>query len=290
MRLAALLLAGCVDAPTPEPDLQELGRKLFHDVRLSDDGQTACSSCHEQALAFSDGRALPVGAHGTLGVRNSMGLANAGALSPLGWANPALGRLEQQILVPLFGETPVELGLAVRRDTVLYALSDAYDVDLDQGLVVDALAAFTRALVALDAPYDRGLSGEAAAGEALFSSDRLGCVGCHPPPLFTVADGTHPDPFFDTRRGGLGLFEATLDRADEGRYRPPSLRQVADTAPYLHDGRAPDLGTVLDTYEAGAGGTPFALSDDERSALLAFLDALSDRSFLDDETLSDPWK
>lgn len=103
--------------PVPEditmtPELVDLGRHLFYDARLSADGRIACASCHQQALAFSDGRRVAVGAHGTEGRRNAPSLANVGYMPTLTWANPHVTTLEFQALLPLFGTEPVEMGLA----------------------------------------------------------------------------------------------------------------------------------------------------------------------------------
>ncbi|MFK7989157.1 MAG: MbnH family di-heme enzyme [Sandaracinaceae bacterium] len=309
------------DNPMSEAKV-ELGRRLFYDPTLSADGTLSCSSCHEQARAFTDGRALSPGIDGSVGHRSAQPLANVGYLRPLTWANPLIGSLEEQALLPLFGESPVELGLAGReaqledrlRDDAAYvrAFAEAFpddDAPVRWPRVLQALAAFQRTLVSGDSPYDRFLAGDrdalsdqAERGLSLFESERLGCVGCHSGPTL-AGHGFHHTGLYDEDGSGSypvpnrGVFEITFDDADMGRFRAASLRNVAVTAPYMHDGSIDTLDGVLDHYAAGGRAasartsprlTGFSLSDDERSALLAFLESLTDDRFLEDPRFSDP--
>lgn len=319
----------------------ELGRHLFYDERLSGPGTIACSSCHEQSRAFADGRRVPEGVYGEPLPHNSQGLTNVGYMVPLTWANPALASLERQILVPLFAERPAEMELGGHLDQVFARLNRdpvyrdlfarAYPDDREPirlETIRDALACFLRVLVTSDSPYDRyvyagergALSAAAMRGRMLFFSERLSCSSCHSGFNFTVAtrtaDSEPPERvFFNTglyhRDGGYpvgveGLFEATLDPDDRGAFRPPSLRNVALTPPYFHDGSAASLDEVIASYARGgrrdpAGGdgrdSPykdpriggFSLSPRERDDLLAFLESLSDRSFVTDPRFADPW-
>jgi len=320
-------------APPPVPEGESvteekvaLGRALFFEPRLSGNETQSCETCHEQARGFSDGLARSQGSTGVRLARNSMALSNLGWLSSYTWPNPLLTTLEQQALVPLVGDTPPELHAGSDLDRVLGDLAadptlgpgfDAAFPELDEPVGIDtivrALAAYQRTLISLNSPYDDWLQGgempEAAVrGEALFTSAELGCSLCHGGPLLTNAALTddRAETFFNTGlyeaypADAMGLFETTTDLADFGRFRVPSLRNVAVSAPYFHDGSGESLDDVLDHYAAGgrtlvdgplAGDgrlnprrspriTGFALSAEERSDLLAFLDALTDPEFL----------
>lgn len=324
----------------------ELGRRLFYDGRLSADGTVACSTCHVQRLAFTDGRAQPRGVTGEPHPRNAMMLANVGYQPVLTWANPLVSRLEHQALLPLFGETPVEMGMAGReRDMLARIAADPVYPPLfaasfpgsggaiDLASVTRALAAFERALISADSPYDRyrhggqrdAISDAAKRGEALFLSERLECFHCHGGPHFTdsvvhqrkpLAEfGFHNTGLYNLGRdgayppGGEGLFEHTGRPEDMGRFRAPSLRNVAVTAPYMHDGSIATLREVVAHYAAGgrriargahAGNgarnpwkSPFLpgfrLSRGQVDDLVAFLESLTDEGFLTNPAFADPW-
>ena len=343
--VACALALGCGDAqdaialPEPPPPNApadnpttlakvELGRHLFYDARLSQRENLSCASCHLQERAFSDGRALSTGTTGQHTARNAQSLVNAAYASTFTWANFVLTSLEQQALVPLFGEDPVELGLSGRDREVIARLraepryealfaaafpDDADPIRLDR--IVKALAAFERALVSLRAPYDHYLAGdtealspEAVRGLALFESARLGCTHCHGGALFSAAMALPDDgpPALRFENNGLaptfthgsgGLYELTGKEEDRGRFRPPSLRNVAVTAPYMHDGSLATLDDVIAHYEAGGARVPqqsphvagFTLTAEERQALLAFLHALTDEALLTDPRFANPW-
>lgn len=326
-------------------ELAELGRHLFYDVRLSGNGTQACASCHEQARAFSDGKVTPQGSTGTVLVRNAMSLTNVAYNPTQTWANHLLATLEQQAPVPMFGEDPIELGITGNEDIVLDRLrADAmYQVlfaaafpgepdPYDFGNIVQAIAAFERRLISGNSRFDdhrRGvpnaLSEAELRGEALFFSERLECHHCHGSFNFTIAvdHSALAEPgiaFFNTGMYNVdgngaypatdqGLFELTQVDADRGRYRPPTLRNIAVTAPYMHDGSMVTLDEVIRFYERGgrlivdgpnAGDgklnpykspfvAGFTLTDQERADLIAFLEALTDDVFLTDPSLSDPF-
>lgn len=339
-----IALGACADAP-PQPDYAwslpagmpvprvpadnpmtddkvELGRHLFYDTRLSGDGTQSCATCHVQERAFTDGRVVPVGITGEPGRHNAMSLANVAYNSSSTWA-AHVERLEDQARLPMFGDAPVELGLAGREAEVLARLADDYG-DLTVDDITDALASFQRTLISGDSPFDRFVRGDRAAlspsaqrGLALFESDRLGCATCHGG--FNLASSyDHAGmaaprvQFFNTGlynvdgEGGYpahdrGLVEVTGDPTHMGRFRAPTLRNIAVTAPYLHDGSAATLDDVLAIYEAGGRGagitsplkspfmTGFTLSAGERTDLLAFLDALTDTTFLENPAFAPPW-
>ena len=324
----------------------ELGRHLFYDKRLSLDGTMACASCHEQARAFTDGLAVSPGVTGQITPRNAMSLGNVAYFPVLTWGNPLMKHLEQQALVPLIGQEPVELGLAgkeaeviarlaaepVYRDLFPKAFPEA-DGQISLATVVRALAAFQRSLISMRSPYDRyryegdvdAMSDSAIRGEALFFSERLECHHCHNGINFadTVlhernkagevafhntglynldGKGRYPAPNF-------GIAEITGRPEDMGRFRAPSLRNVAVTAPYMHDGSIATLDEVIDHYaaggrtiasgpNAGVGRTNplkssfvpgFTLTAAERADLIAFLTSLTDEEFLRDPRHANPW-
>lgn len=323
----------------------ELGRHLFYDTRLSGNQTQACASCHLQELAFTDGNAVSAGSTGQHTPRSAMSLANVAYATTYTWANPVLLTLEQQTLVPLFGAEPVELGLRGMEDELLARLraeprydelfAEAFPADADPFTLTNvtrALASFERSLLSGDSAYDRytrgdtdALSDPARRGAALFSSERLECFHCHAgfnfqdsvayagkPPrsgifhntgLYNIdGEGAYPP-------GNTGLHAFTGAAGDMGRFRVPTLRNVAVTAPYMHDGSIATLSEVLDHYAAGgrtitAGPNAgvgrdnpyksgfirgFELTAEEKADVIAFLESLTDEEFLTDPALSDPW-
>jgi cytochrome c peroxidase len=326
------------------PELAELGRHLFYDERLSGNGTQACASCHEQARAFTDGRVTSIGSTGAVLERNAMSLTNVAYNPTQTWANHLLVTLEQQAPVPMFGTDPIELGITGNEEVVLGRLrgDPRYQAlhaaafpgatgPLDLGHVVAALAAFQRRLISGNAPLDRARRGElvlpadARRGEDLFFSERLECHHCHGGFNFTIAVDhralAEPNvAFFNTGlynvggtgaypAGDQGLHDVTFLDADRGRFRPPTLRNIAVTGPYMHEGSMATLDEVLRFYERGGRDVPsgpdagdgklnpykstfvagFTLTDQERADLIAFLSALTDDAFLTDPSLADPF-
>jgi len=323
----------------------ELGRHLFYDPRLSGNQTMSCSSCHLQEYAFTDAKVLPIGSTGEMLARNSSSLTNVAYNATLTWANSNLLALEQQILIPLFGEHPVEMGITGREDEVLErfradeqyralftaAFPDQAD-PFNFNHIVQALASFNRALISGNSAYDRYLRGEREAlsesaqrGMELFFSERLECHHCHTGfnlSLSTISANSSFEerPFFNTglyNIDGLGayppdntgLHEISNKASDMGRFRPPTLRNIALTAPYMHDGSIATLEEVLRFYSDGGRVTEngphagdgranpyksglvagFTLSDEELADLVNFLKSLSDEQFITDPRFSDPF-
>ncbi|MGO1749917.1 MAG: MbnH family di-heme enzyme [Marinobacter sp.] len=331
------------DNPMTEAKFQ-LGRHLFYDSRLSSNGTISCSSCHHQDKAFSDGLAQASGATGERHPRNSQALVNVAWNNTLTWANPSLGTIEKQIMIPLFGDAPIEHGLNEgNHEQVLRSLqvepeyarlfaeafpdqSDALFSDQAWDNVVKALASFVRGLVSFDSDFDRGeLSAEALRGERLFNSERLECFHCHAGYNFTDATtdrltsfntllfhntglynidglGAYPEP-------NTGRHEVTGNASHMGQFRAPSLRNVALTAPYNHDGSVDTLEDVIRNYAAGgrlevASPHPgdgrmnpykdgfivsFSITESEIQDLVAFLESLTDQAFISNPRFSNPW-
>ncbi|MDX1383990.1 MAG: di-heme enzyme, partial [Thermoanaerobaculia bacterium] len=266
----------------------ELGRRLFYDTRLSVTGEHSCASCHRPELAFTDGRARALGATGEEHPRSAMTLTNVAYNQAFNWGDPETGRLEEQMLVPMFGDSPVELGLGGLERALIAELSADPDypalfaeafprgggaVTIER--VVKAIAAFERTLISGGSPYDRwvfwdereALSPAARRGMKLFFSERTHCSACHAglnfsdPPAFAGAPpaspGFHNTALYDLDgRGGYpepnrGVYEHTGEAGDMGRFRAPTLRNVALTAPYMHDGSEATLADVIAFYDRG---------------------------------------
>ncbi|MGB3544448.1 cytochrome-c peroxidase [Rubrivirga sp.] len=274
-------------------DRVALGDRLFFDPILSRDRTVSCGSCHLPELSFSDGRQKSVGVGGAVGLRNAPSLLNVAYRKTLFWDGGALF-LESQALVPL--EDPHEMDLAPQdalarlREHPEYPtlFAEAFDGDgPNVQTLTYALAAFQRTLVSAPTDFDRYRAGDASAledderaGLALFETH---CQSCHAGPQLTTdgfknngASVTDDDP---------GRARITFSDEDRGTFRVPSLRAVARTAPYFHDGRFADLEAVVDHYDRGGDGTPgqsarvlpLRLSPDDRAALVAFLHTLYDR-------------
>ena len=323
----------------------ELGRYLFYDARMSVNGKASCATCHKQELAFTDGRAVSAGATGQLHSRSAMSLVNAAYSAALTWSDPEMKNLEDQALVPMFGDHPVELGLRegdglapmVRSDARYQALFErAFPADEDRFTVKNAakaLASFERSIISARSPYDRyhyggddsAVSDSAKRGEILFFNQRLSCFRCHGG--FNFSDATVSESnvrreieFHNTGlyniAGGLsypppnvGAFEHSKKAADIGKFKTPTLRNIAITAPYMHDGSIATLEGVIDHYSAGgrtidsgpnAGRgrdnpnkdrliAGFQLSRQDRADLIAFLESLTDEAVLRDPRFANPW-
>lgn len=279
------------EVPTDNPMSEakvELGRFLFYDVRLSGNQTQSCGSCHMQEHAFTDALPFSLGSTGEPGTRGSMSLANVAYVPVLTWANPALVSLEDQALVPMFGEHPVELGLSGLDDELLRRLREdaRYPAMFEAAFpgeaapisianVVRAIACFERTIISGNSPYDRWLHGgddsamseSALRGMELFFSERLECFHCHGGFNFTDAvvhsgQALPEMPFHNNAlynidfRGGYpegnrGLYEHDGRSQHMGFFRAPTLRNIELTAPYMHDGSIATLDEVLDHYAAG---------------------------------------
>jgi len=333
-----------VDNPMSEARVQ-LGRRLFYEKRLSVTGDYACASCHQQAQAFADGRVRAVGATGQVLRRNSPSLTNVAYVPRLTWADPGLDRLETQMRTPLFNSHPVELGLMGKEAAIIKMLLNdktypaLFDAAFPGGSspvtlenMTKAIAAFERTLVSFNSAYDRyrvngesaAISVEAKQGEALFFSERLNCFQCHQWSLFSDNSRRSDLSFEDIAFHNIGLYHmdgagayppadtglhGVTGKADDmGRFRTPSLRNVAVTDPYFHDGSAASLDEVIDIYAAGGRNIEtgrnagdgranphkssfvagFEITPAEKRALIAFLNSLTDDTFLTNPAFGPP--
>lgn len=324
----------------------ELGRHLFYERRLSLNETQSCGDCHQQALAFSDGLALAEGSTGEIHPRNSPSLTNVVYNPTLTWMNPLLQLLEDQALTPIFGENPVELGFSGKEDELLERLrSEAlYQVlfgnaypDEDEPITLDnltkAIASFQRTMISGNSAFDKfvyqgqddAISEEAKRGFLLFDSETLECNHCHGGLNF-ASSLTHegnpndPTPFENNGLYNLGedgeypfpnsgLYEFTENVRDHGRMKPPTLRNIEVTGPYMHDGSIETLEDVVRHYERGgrlitegpnAGDgrdspnksqflTGFPLTDTQRAEVIAFFRSLTDHEFLSDPRFANPF-
>ena len=312
----------------------ELGQRLFREKRLSVTGKYACISCHQPGRAFTDGRARALGATGDETRRSAMSLANVAYNAAFTWGDRTVTSLEAQMQQPLFNEHPIEMGLRGRESEAVQWLSsissyrqlfaDAFADDPSPVSIpnlIKSIAAYERTLISGRSAFDRyvydddqdALSPGAKRGMALFYSARIGCAQCHSglnfsgPMRFRThehasaiyvntglysVDGRGAYPHSDR-----GLFEVTHKPGDTGKFRVPSLRNVALTAPYMHDGSIATLGEVIDHYAQGGRQLPggpsarnhlidgriraFQLSAAEKDDLIAFLESLTDPQFID---------
>lgn len=323
-----------------------IGHRLFYDVRLSANQTQSCASCHQPQLAFTDGKATPVGSTGEALPRNTPSIVNSAYHSTLTWANPALVSLEQQMAVPLFATKPVEMGVndankgkilrRIKRDRWYRKrfprVFRKAGHPISWGNVVRSIAAFERSIVSGTSKYDRFLRGKAKLSSAerrgldLFMGEEAECHHCHGSFLFDDQDTYVGSPWqkalfhntglYNVGESGeypypnRGAFEVTGKAKDMGAFRAPSLRNVARTAPYMHDGSVATLKEVVDNYASGGRDVtegPYAgdgrknphkdpliagirLTEKDREDIVAFLTTLTEKDFSKDPRYSDPFK
>ncbi len=288
------------DNPMSAPKVA-LGERLFFDTRLSASGRYSCASCHDPARSFSDGRAHAVGGGGTVMTRSAMALVNVAYNLAYGWQHPQVTSLEAQMRLPLLNRHPVEIGLRGHEREVIARLAAdasypqqfraAFGADPSIPRVIKAIASYERTLIDGDSAFDAyvfagdhaALSAGAKRGMALFFSARIGCAGCH--------FGFNFSGNWRDRSGPTGQTSFADDGLGIGPVRVPTLRNIALTAPYMHDGRFATLDAVLDHYQRighapdstqGGARDPrlkaFTLNPAERQDLEAFLRSLTERS------------
>jgi cytochrome c peroxidase len=282
-----------------------LGKRLFFETRLSVTGRYNCASCHEPARSFTDGRPLALGATGGATANNAMALVNVAYNTSYGWAKPHVRTLEAQMLEPMLNEHPVEMGVKGREAEVatLLTADPAYRAAFaaafpESGghatfdLTVKAIAAFERTLISGRSPFDRyvfegehdALTPDAKRGMSLFYSARLGCSACH--------SGFNFAGNWRDAQGATGEPSFANNGASPVPLRVPTLRNIALTAPYMHDGRFSTLEAVIAHYESAGSRAdiahdekreprlqPFTLEASGRADLVAFLRSLTDPEF-----------
>lgn len=301
----------------------ELGRMLFFDPIFSADSTLSCAGCHDPKLAFTDGKAVSKGILGIEGKRSAMSLVNL-AYSTRGFFWDGRSRsLEEQALIPIedhaeMADTWENVEDKLRRhESYPQFFRSAFGIErkseITRDLAVKAIAQFERTLISAQSRYDKVIwesngfpTDSEQRGIALFfiEDDQTvahpGCSHCHFNPLFTdnqfrnngLDSVASLEDFIDK---GLGGFNGNV--YDNGKFKVPTLRNVVLTAPYMHDGRFASLEEVLDSYSRGGHGVanedtnilPFSLTDQDKADLIAFLNMLTDTSFVNNPEFQSPF-
>ena len=281
-----------------------LGRKLFYDPILSKDNTLSCASCHNPNIGFSDGRRITMGFGGQLGVRNAPTLLNA-AYSPVQFWDGRAATLEAQSADPM--ANPLEMNQTHQVSVSKIQANPAYRAEFARAFgpgnvtivrIQKSLASFERTLLSGDSPFDQyqyggnkqALSPAAVHGLALFQDPGKGnCAVCHTlhPDYALFTDGKFHNTGAGVNGAGdftdVGRFGQTKIEADKGEFKTPTLRNVALTGPYMHDGSLKTLSDVVDFYAGGGNSNPnldkemkpLILSAQDRADLVKFLEALT---------------
>jgi cytochrome c peroxidase len=310
--LPVILTILCQAADTPKPPLglipvvwppdnlysavkAELGRFLYFDKRLSADGTVACASCHDPARGFTDGAPVSTGIRGQRGGRSAPTVINRAYSLAQFWDGRA-ATLEEQVKGPI--ANPIEMGnthdamVASLRGISGYGplFAKAFgtpDITVDR--VAQAVATFERTILSGNSRYDRYKAGDKKAMSALqvrgmrVFFDKAECDSCHEGVNFTLNAYANLGVGADKPEPDVGRYAVTKDPADWGAFKTPTLRDVARTAPYMHDGSLASLKQVVDFYDKGGIPNknlnkkikPLHLTDQEKDALVAFLEALN---------------
>ncbi len=297
----------------------ELGRMLFYDPVLSGNNQVSCATCHLQSIAFTDGESLTSkGVSGKPLLRHSPALINLAWMRGLFWEGGAKN-LESLSLGPISHSDEMDQSIPELVEEVnaipkyrdgFYQAYGIQEIELTH--ILQVLAQFQRTLISANSKYDKHIRNED--GVRLNSLELKGlqlyeskCSSCHSSDLFT--DNDYHNNGIDSVWNDIsheyiftGRYRISFDSADLGKYKTPTLRNVALTAPYMHDGRFQSLEDVLEHYNSGIKLSPsldnalfqnegkagIPLSQEEREALIAFLNSLSDFEFLSEEKFSNP--
>jgi cytochrome c peroxidase len=302
-----------------------LGRQLFYDTRLSRNDSIACATCHQPQLAFSDGKAKAVGIGGKIHARSSMALVNLLWSKQFFW-DGRVGSLEAQALIPI--QDPQEMDLPIPQ--LLDKLQKIAEyppmfkkafgsTKITASNVAKALAQFERTLISGNARYDQIVSGQVMATERekqaiqLFMTHPIpeagirggNCGDCHGGYLTQL--NTFHNNGLDQEPSDLGLGAISGKRFDKGKMKAPSLRNIALTAPYMHDGRFKTLREVLDHYNEHLQASPYLdpllveatnevdgqsllLTEAEKESIMLFLNMLTDSSFINNPKFANPFK
>ena len=279
-----------------------LGKKLFYDPILSKDGMVSCASCHKSSLAFSDDENVSIGSGGLLGTRNAPTLANV-AYHPYFTREGGVPTLEMQILVPIqehneFNNNIVLIAAElVEIDEYVNMAKEAYDQEPNAFVITRALAQFERSLISGQSAYDReynyqisgSMTAAAERGKRLFESDKTSCSACHAGFNFTNYEFQNNGLYKEYEDIGRARF--TQNDNDISLFKIPSLRNIALTLPYMHDGSINSLMDVIEHYNTGGKPhvnkseliRPLNLSENEKEDLLAFLHSLTDEKFINNK-------
>jgi len=275
----------------------QLGKKLFYDPILSVDNSISCGSCHAQSHAFSDhNTALSAGVNNLIGTRNSPAIINL-AWQPYFMHDGGVNHIEVFPLAPI--TNPVEMNLSIAEMINKLNANSSYPLDfqvafgtdsISSDLVFIAIAQFQSTLISANSKYDKYIKGEISfsskekSGLDLFESN---CSSCHTPPLFT--DYSFVNNGLDYTFSDAGRALVSQVTSDSGKFKVPTLRNIALTNPYMHDGRFMSLDEVINHYSEGVKENGYldsrlskgiVLNDQEQSDLIAFLQTLTDYEFI----------
>lgn len=302
----------------------ELGRMLFYEKMLSGDNTMSCGSCHKQAFAFSDGLAVSKGIDGIAGHRSSMAIVNPLWDKNFFWDGRVVS-LEEQALGPI--ENPIELHQRLPDAVAKLEASNLYPIRFEAAFgdptitpdrIAKAIAQFERRLISINSKYDkwdRGeiqLTTEELRGFVLMRHPEPGlrggnCSDCHKFNTMTDPEGDLRNNGVDMLVDDIGLEGVTLDANDKGKMKIPTLRNIALSPPYMHDGRFNTLEEVLDHYNEhtirnhenvddlirsgynNSIDSTLSLTEQEKSDIIAFLKTLTDEEFLTNPDFSDPF-
>lgn len=289
------------DIPEDNPLTREkvaLGKMLFFDVNLSKDRTISCASCHLPELAFSDSSALSVGSHSKLGFRNAPTLTNVAYLDKF-FHDGGIPTLERQVMAPFNDSLEFNLPL---KEALNRITSQEHYVAFFQKVfgseptlfgLTRAIAAYERTLISGNSRYDQEFfqnkkvyTDTEMRGYKLFVSDSLNCVKCHSG--FNFTNQSFQNNGMKVSYADSGRARITMQTMDNGKFKVPTLRNIGLTAPYMHDGSYATLDDVIAQYAQGGSGhinqssliRGFYLSDDDKEALKAFLNSLTDTTFI----------
>lgn len=284
---------GALSYPADNPHLEEkveLGKQLYFDKRLSKDDTISCASCHDPDKGWSNGEAFATGVRGQVGGRSSPSIVNS-AYSALQFWDGRASQLEGQALGPI--QNPIEMDMKI--EDVVAKLNKIegykkqfqaiYKTDVTADGIAKALAAFERTILSGDAPYDRFKAGDTKAlseaaqrGRKLFFG-KANCSACHTGHSFSDFAFHNLGIGMEKDMPDLGRFVVTKLEGDKGAFKTPTLREIARTAPYMHDGRFKTLEEVVDYYDKGGHPNPqldeeifpLKLSKEDQADLVKFM-------------------
>lgn len=281
-----------------------LGRQLFYDKRLSRNQTVSCADCHHPNRSFSDNRSFSEGENNALGFRNAPALHNVGYHTEF-FKDGGSPTLELMVQGPI--EDPVEMNFNLKQagdrlktdQNYMAAARNAYDREMGPYVIARGLACFVRTLISGNARYDQIERGEGnytteeQRGKDLFFGAAQ-CATCHSG--FDFSNRTYQNIGLYTAYPDSGRARITFQSTDRGKFKVPSLRNIAVTGPYMHDGSLTSLEQVMDHYQAGGKGHPnqhpviaqMQLTNADKADLIAFLRTLTDDEFLNNTNLSNP--
>lgn len=274
-----------------------LGEKMFFDKNLSSTGLISCSSCHKPSLAFADSVAVSSGVHGRKGIRNTPSILNV-AYKPVMFMDGGSPTIEQQVVGPITDSNEMNLDYLVAIEKVKQNpkyrkwSNIAFGRDPDAFVFTRSIAAYQRTLLSGTSKYDKVKQAKASytaseqRGKDLFYGNKANCANCHSGEMFT--NYAYENIGLYQEYMDKGRARITLNSTDNGKFIVPSLRNVALTAPYMHNGSIKTLTAVVDFFNIGGANhpnknnnvRPLNLTTQEKSDLVAFMKTLSDNEFI----------